>query len=67
MNKITTIEKCKYMLPCGICDRTGEQCSQYTQNIKQLLFEDNNYPSYATEAHSILDENKGIVTIRNEK
>lgn len=23
------IQKCKYLLPCGICDRTNQICNQY--------------------------------------
>lgn len=23
------IQRCKYLLPCGICERTGEECKQY--------------------------------------
>lgn len=29
------IQSCKYRLPCGICDRTGEHCTEFF-----------NYPSY---------------------
>ena len=25
----TSIKSCSYLLPCGICDKTNQMCSQY--------------------------------------
>lgn len=27
--KLIPIQQCKYLLPCGKCDKTDEMCSQY--------------------------------------
>ena len=29
--QLTTIMSCKYLLPCGKCDKTDEMCSQYME------------------------------------
>lgn len=29
--QLTTIMSCKYLLPCGRCDKTNEMCTQYQE------------------------------------
>lgn len=33
------IQKCKYLLPCGICDRSGKMCSQYGYEVTKIFSE----------------------------
>lgn len=41
------IQKCKYLLPCGICDKTNEICSQYGYTVTKTYSEvDENFGSW---------------------
>lgn len=31
--KLEGVKNCKYYLPCGICDRTGDVCTQYSFSV----------------------------------
>ena len=43
----TYIEKCKYLLPCGICDKSGEICNQYGHMTVKIYSEvDENFGSW---------------------
>lgn len=47
------VPKCKYLLPCGICDKTNEICNQYGYTV--------------TKTYSEVDENFGSWRISKEQ
>ena len=37
--QLQSIQKCKYLLPCGICDKSGKMCSQYGCEVTKIFSE----------------------------
>lgn len=37
--QVQHIQKCKYLLPCGICDKSGKICSQYGYEVTNIFSE----------------------------
>lgn len=45
------VEECKYLLPCGLCDKTNEECEKHKQELQSLQ-------SYLRSKYHIFADNK---------
>jgi len=62
--KLEGIKNCKYYLPCGICDRTGDVCTQYSFSV--TLSNNPPYTPYSLYYTNSEKKTKSNKTILNE-